>query len=127
AALRGAGRPGHRDAAAGRAQLPALAARPGAGAAEGTGGPMTAVAQLRDAAVRLGDRTLWANLDLAVEPGEFVAVLGPNGAGKTTLLKVLLGLVELSAGSATVAGLAPREGRDRVGYVPQLRAFDRGL
>src|SRR3954454_12890190 len=88
---------------------------------------MTAVAELRDAAIRLGGRTLWEGLNLSVQPGEFVAVLGPNGAGKTTLLKVLLGLVELSAGSASVAGLPPREGRDRVGYVPQLRAFDREL
>ena len=82
---------------------------------------MSAVAQLRGAAMRAGDRTLWEGLDLDVEPGEFLAVLGPNGAGKTTLLKVLLGLAELSAGSATVVG------RDEIGYVPQLRAFDRGF
>jgi zinc/manganese transport system ATP-binding protein len=86
-----------------------------------------AVAELRDAAIRLGERTLWEGLDLAVAPGEFIAVLGPNGAGKTTLLKVLLGLTELTAGSASVVGLPPREGRDRIGYVPQLRAFDREL
>ena len=88
---------------------------------------MTPVAQLRGAAMRLGDRTLWHDLDLEVRPGEFLAVLGPNGAGKTTLLKVLLGLTELSAGTAAVAGLAPREGREQVSYVPQLRAFDRGF
>jgi zinc/manganese transport system ATP-binding protein len=88
---------------------------------------MTAVAELRDAAMRLGGRTLWDGLELSLEGGEFLAVLGPNGAGKTTLLKVLLGLMELSAGSALVAGVPPREGRDRIGYVPQLRAFDRGL
>jgi zinc/manganese transport system ATP-binding protein len=88
---------------------------------------MTAVAELRAASIRLGGRMLWEGLDLSVGAGEFVAVLGPNGAGKTTLLKVLLGLLELSTGSATVAGLPPREGRDRIGYVPQLRAFDRAL
>jgi zinc/manganese transport system ATP-binding protein len=88
---------------------------------------MSAVAELRDASMRLGGRALWDGLDVAVAEGEFVAVLGPNGAGKTTLLKVLLGLVELSGGSARVAGLPPHEGRDRIGYVPQLRAFDRDL
>jgi zinc/manganese transport system ATP-binding protein len=88
---------------------------------------VTAVAQLRGAAIRLGGRTLWEDLDLDVRPGEFVAVLGPNGAGKTTLLKVLLGLTELSAGTATVTGLPPREGRERIAYVPQLRAFHRGF
>jgi len=88
---------------------------------------VSAVAELRGAAMRLGGRTLWERLDLAVEAGEFIAVLGPNGAGKTTLLKVLLGLVELSEGTAAVTGRPPREGRDRIGYVPQLRAFDREL
>jgi zinc/manganese transport system ATP-binding protein len=88
---------------------------------------MTAVAELRGAAIRLGGRVLWDDLDLEVRPGEFLAVLGPNGAGKTTLLKVLLGLAELSAGTATVVGLPPREGRERISYVPQLRAFDRGF
>jgi zinc/manganese transport system ATP-binding protein len=42
--------------------------------------------ELRDAAVRLGSRELWTDLDLTVAEGEFLAVLGPNGAGKTTLL-----------------------------------------
>jgi zinc/manganese transport system ATP-binding protein len=88
---------------------------------------MSAVAELRGATMRLGDRTLWADLDLSVGAGEFIAVLGPNGAGKTTLLKVLIGLLDLTAGTASVAGLAPRDGRDRIGYVPQLRAFDREL
>jgi zinc/manganese transport system ATP-binding protein len=85
------------------------------------------VAQLEQAAVRLGGRVLWEGLDLSIRRGEFLAVLGPNGAGKTTLLKVLLGLQALSAGSATVGGVAPGQGRVRVGYVPQLRAFDEGL
>jgi zinc/manganese transport system ATP-binding protein len=88
---------------------------------------VTAVAELRGAAIRFGGRTLWEDLDLELHPGEFLAVLGPNGAGKTTLLKVLLGLTELSAGTATVAGLPPREGRERISYVPQLRAFHRGF
>jgi zinc/manganese transport system ATP-binding protein len=86
-----------------------------------------AVAELRAASMRLGGRLLWDGLDLSVAPGEFLAVLGPNGAGKTTLLKVLLGLLELSGGSALIGGVPPRDGRDRIGYVPQLRAFDRGL
>ena len=40
---------------------------------------------------RIGDSTIWSDVDLTIEPGELVAVLGPNGAGKSTLLRVLLG------------------------------------
>ena len=83
--------------------------------------------ELRHAALRLGPRTLWSDLDLTVERGEFLAVLGPNGAGKTTLLQVLLGLVPLSAGSVRVNGVPPRRGDHEVGYVPQQRAFDRSV
>ncbi|MCB8794015.1 ATP-binding cassette domain-containing protein, partial [Escherichia coli] len=53
-----------------------------------------------------GARTLWRDLDLTIEPGEFFAVLGPNGSGKTSFLKVLLGLQKLSSGSLEVAGKA---------------------
>lgn len=44
------------------------------------------------------------DVDLAVDPGQVVAILGPNGAGKSTTLKVLAGLVQPSAGDVIVAG-----------------------
>jgi zinc/manganese transport system ATP-binding protein len=83
--------------------------------------------ELERAAVQLGTRTLWSDLDLSLGRGEFLAVLGPNGTGKTTLLKVLLGLVPLSAGSVRVNGRPPRRGNPDLGYVPQQQAFDRSL
>jgi molybdate transport system ATP-binding protein len=43
--------------------------------------------------------------EVAVEPGETVAVLGPNGCGKTTLLHALAGLVPLDAGRITLDGV----------------------
>jgi zinc/manganese transport system ATP-binding protein len=70
---------------------------------------------------------LWEGLDFELHSGELLAVLGPNGAGKTTLLRVLLGLLEPSAGSVTIAGREPAQARSRIGYVPQQRAFDRDL
>ena len=80
-----------------------------------------------NAAVRLAHRTIWSHVSLSVAPGEFVAVLGPNGVGKSTLVKAALGLVPLSAGSASVLGRAPGEAGRDIGYLPQRRSFDRGL
>jgi zinc/manganese transport system ATP-binding protein len=85
---------------------------------------MNAVVELRDAAAAVGGRRVWSDVSMAVRPGEFVAVLGPNGAGKSTLLKAVLGLVPLTAGSASVLGGPPGSRNRRVGYLPQRRAFD---
>jgi zinc/manganese transport system ATP-binding protein len=84
-------------------------------------------AELVDASASLGGRTVWSGVNLTVEPGEFVAVIGPNGAGKSTLVKVLLGLLPLAGGEATVLGRPPGEASDRIGYLPQRRSFDPGL
>ncbi len=47
--------------------------------------------------------------DIAVAPGEFVAIVGPTGCGKSTLLNVVAGLLKPAAGAARVNG-APVEG-----------------
>jgi peptide/nickel transport system ATP-binding protein len=43
-------------------------------------------------------------VDLAVKPGEFVAVVGPSGCGKSTLLKIIAGLLGPSEGKIEIAG-----------------------
>lgn len=89
---------------------------------------MTApVVSLSGARLAFGDRVLWDHLDLEVTAGEFIAILGPNGTGKTSLIKVLLGQLPLSAGTALIEGQPVQAGSDRIGYVPQHRAVDRGL
>ncbi|MGE0443413.1 MAG: ABC transporter ATP-binding protein [Gemmatimonadales bacterium] len=45
-----------------------------------------------------------AGLDLAVEPGEFLAVVGASGAGKSTLLQLLGALDRPSSGSVWLEG-----------------------
>jgi len=80
--------------------------------------------ELRDATAEIAGKPIWSGVDLTVEPGELVAVLGPNGAGKSTLLRVLLGLLPLSAGSATVLGDPPGRRNSDIGYLPQRHGFD---
>lgn len=51
-----------------------------------------------------GTVTALANVDLAIDVGEFVVVLGPSGSGKTTLLNLIGALDTPSDGSITIAG-----------------------
>ncbi len=82
------------------------------------------VIRVERAAVVLGGRTIWQEVELSVQPGEFLAILGPNGAGKSTLLKAILGLIPLSRGTISVLGHPTRRGNAAIGYVPQRRHFE---
>jgi energy-coupling factor transport system permease/ATP-binding protein len=48
------------------------------------------------------------SVDLAIAPGERVAVVGRNGSGKTTLLRLALGLLAPVAGTVRLGGRDPR-------------------
>lgn len=60
--------------------------------------------ELRGASVRFGALTVLDEVDLAVRPGERVAVIGPSGAGKTTLIGLLNGTVTATSGRVRVLG-----------------------
>jgi ABC-2 type transport system ATP-binding protein len=66
-----------------------------------------------------------ADLSLSIGRGEIFGFLGANGAGKTTSLKLLLGLLEPSAGSGSVLGapLGDRRVRARLGFLPEHFRF----
>src|SRR5512139_3839012 len=76
--------------------------------------------ELRGVTVRYGAHTALDRVDLAVAPGEHVALIGPNGSGKTTLLRALAGIVRPDSGEVRPAGaLAREEVARRIAFLPQ--------
>ena len=67
------------------------------------------------------------DVSFAVGAGEIFGLLGPNGAGKTTTILMLLGLSDISAGTARVFGHDPmREPlavKRLIGYLPDTVGF----
>ena len=72
-----------------------------------------------------------ADVSFEVSPGEVFGFLGPNGAGKTTAMRMLVGLLRITRGSATVLGhdvaTASPALRERVGYLPGALALYKNL
>lgn len=68
-------------------------------------------------------------LNLEVQDNEIFGLLGPNGSGKSTTIKILLGLLEPSAGECTIYGKpsATVEARRSVGFLPEAPYFYRYL
>jgi multiple sugar transport system ATP-binding protein len=59
---------------------------------------------LRKLNIVLGGKPIIRDLDLAVEPGEFLVLLGPSGCGKSTLLHSIAGLVDTDSGAVEIGG-----------------------
>ena len=72
---------------------------------------------------KYGTSTAVDDISFEVPAGQIVGYLGPNGAGKSTTLKMLVGLVEPTAGDISVAGYDAAtellELKKRIGYVPE--------
>jgi zinc transport system ATP-binding protein len=61
------------------------------------------------------------DISFVIEEGDYVGLVGGNGSGKTTLLRIMLGLLDASAGEVKLFGtpIAVFEAWQLIGYVPQ--------
>jgi ABC-2 type transport system ATP-binding protein len=81
---------------------------------------------IKDLTKQFDDITAVDGLNLEIRKGEMFGFLGPNGAGKTTTINMLCGLLEPTAGSATVAGYDVTKDttrmKEHIGVCPQEAA-----
>jgi ABC-type multidrug transport system ATPase subunit len=76
--------------------------------------------ELRNVRKDYGDSTAVDGVDLELDRAERVALVGPNGSGKTTLLRMVVGLLEPTAGEIRILGAraGSLEARSVTAYIP---------
>ena len=88
---------------------------------------------LQNASVVAGGHPILRAVDLAIAPGEHVAIVGPSGAGKSTLVGLCLGWHRLAAGHLLVDGASLAPGalaalRQHIAWVdPAVQLWNRSL
>ena len=89
---------------------------------------MPAALRLEGVTKRYGDFEAVHDLSFEAAQGRICGFLGPNGAGKTSTIRMILGLVELTAGRISVLG-APdgRQVREKIGFLPEERGLYRRM
>lgn len=89
--------------------------------------------ELDQLSLRFGEHQLFKPVSLTLAAGKLHMLTGANGAGKSSLLKCMAGLMPHRGEifwhwpGTLEGGRNPREGKDKVAYIPQLEAFDATL
>jgi len=90
-----------------------------------------AIISARGLTKRFGDFTAVDAVDIRVRRGSIFAFLGANGSGKSTTIRMLIGLLQPSAGAIEVDGVdvmrQPRKVREHIGYMGQKVSLYQGL
>lgn len=85
---------------------------------------MTHPIEVRNLTKSYGEKTVVQDASFTVEPGSMTGFLGANGAGKTTTMRMVMGLLEPTAGQVLYGG-RPITATDRAtfGYMPEERGL----
>jgi ABC-2 type transport system ATP-binding protein len=89
------------------------------------------VVEVHNLTRKFGSFTAVDHITFQVRRGEIFGLLGPNGAGKSTTFRMLCGLLPVSSGTLSVAGMdlryARASARQKIGYVAQKFSLYRQL
>ena len=94
---------------------------------------MTNIIEVNDLTKRYknADTNAVDGITFNVKAGDFFSLLGPNGAGKTTTISILTTTLNLTSGSANVAGYdlqkEPSQVRKNIGIIFQKPSLDSNL
>ncbi len=79
--------------------------------------------ELRHVSKRFSGIPVVHDVSFSARPGEITGYLGPNGSGKSTTMKMIVGLIEPSAGDILLCSQPlwrdPISAKQRIGYVPE--------
>lgn len=89
----------------------------------------TTIATLSNAVKVYDKRKVLNDVSLAVNSGQILGIIGPSGSGKTTCIKCLLGMEQLTGGTATILNttMPNRKILGRIGYMGQSDALYENL
>jgi len=80
---------------------------------------MEPLLELKDVSAAYDKNIVLSDVNLLINPNDFVGIIGPNGGGKTTLLKVILNLLSPIGGDITKSESL------KIGYLPQVNTIDK--
>lgn len=88
---------------------------------------MDPILQVDNLSFSYGNKIIFENLNLKVDPGDFLALVGSNGVGKSTFLKTILGINPPTSGTIKWFGQPARQRQpwQGIGYVAQGKTFNK--